>query len=333
MKSLFNDSTIETIKRIKKGFLWTAVCILIGEVVVGAILIIIQSFDLTIGKLMGTFALCSLMLFLGVNNFSLMEKKDRIVQSFALTSLIGNIVWLLLAVLFIWEVLPFMEKDVSGVYYYSYHLSAMAKMLMVAINIAVMCFLISNVWAIEESLKPVKPLKITAIICALYCGIYAIVVTLGEVEAVIDGRWYGLAGLAGFAFVVMACAASIVSKCGLKKEKEVDKGLNNVNNAEVQASIQEMVEREVQARMATMQGGAVMNKQDDAKMTAMQDGMVASERNNTNELKEWQGGTEAGRDASVTQKNELSYGREDGNQVELTNEQSGGGESGSQSLT
>lgn len=262
MESLFSDSTIETIKRIRKGFLWTAVCILIGEVVVGAILILIQSFDATIGKLMGTFALCGLMLFLGVNNFSLMEKKDRIVQSFALTSLIGNIVWLLLSVLFIWEVLPFMEETGSRVYYYySYHLSVMAKILMVAINIAAMCFLISNVWAIKETLKPVRPLKITAILCALYCGIYSIVVVVGEVQVVVDGRWYGLAGLAGFAFIVMACAAAIVSRSGSKKEKEASDKLSDVNNVEVQAKIQEMVEKEVQARMAATQGGGAAQEQ------------------------------------------------------------------------
>lgn len=252
--SLFNESTIEVIKRIKKGFLWTAVCILIGEVVTGAILILVQSFDATIARLMGTFALCGLMLFLGVNNFSLMEKKDRITQSFALVSLIGNIAWLLLSILFIWEVFPFVEMT-GGTYYYSTHLTAMAKALLVAINIAFMCFFISNVWAIKETLKPVRPLKITAIICALYCGVYAIVVTLGEVQAVMDGRWYALAGLAGFAFIVMALAAEIVSRSGSKKEREANQGVGDVSNAEVQAKIQEMVEKEVQARMAATQGG------------------------------------------------------------------------------
>ena len=87
--SLFSESTIETIKKVKKGFLWTAVCILIGEVIVGAILILAQSFNEVIGKLMGTFALCAVMMFFGVNNFSRMEKGDRIIQSFALVSLIG----------------------------------------------------------------------------------------------------------------------------------------------------------------------------------------------------------------------------------------------------
>ena len=86
MSSLFKESTIEIIKAIKKGFLWTAVCILIGEVVLGAILILVGSFNETIGKLMGTFALCAIMMFFGVNNFSRMEKGDRIIITVTLAS-------------------------------------------------------------------------------------------------------------------------------------------------------------------------------------------------------------------------------------------------------
>ena len=248
MNSLFSESTIKTLKAIRKWFLWIAVCILIGEVVVGAILILVQSFNETIGKLMGTFALCAIMMFFGVNNFSRMEKGDRIVQSFALISLIGNIVWLILSFLFIWEVIPFIES--TGVWYYSYHMTVMAKVFSVAFDIALMCLFVSNVWSIKETVKPVKPLKITALICVLYCGIYSAVVTVGEVQTVEDGRWYALLGLAGLAFVVMTCAAAIVSRSGRKKEeKESNASAGNVNSAEMQAKIQEMVEKEVQERL------------------------------------------------------------------------------------
>lgn len=246
MSSLFKESTIEKIKAIKKGFLWTAVCILIGEVVLGAILILVGSFNETIGKLMGTFALCAIMMFFGVNNFSRMEKGDRIIQSFALVSLICNVIWLLLSFMFIWEVVPYMEY--SGKYY-SYHMTIPAKMFSVAVNIAIMSFLISNVWSIEESLKPVRPLKITAIICALYCGIYAAVMTVGDVQLVDDVRWNALAGLAGLAFVLMTCAALIVSNSGTKKNEKTVNNAGNVNSTEMEAKIQEMVEKEVQERL------------------------------------------------------------------------------------
>lgn len=129
-------------------------------------------------------------------------------------------------------------------------MTVMAKLFLVAVDIAVMSFCVSNTWSIEETVKPVRPLKITALICALYCGIYSVVVTIGDVQSVSDGRWYGLSGLAGFAFIVMVIAAAIVSKNGKKKiEKEAAAKIGDVKNAEVQATIQEMVEKEVQERL------------------------------------------------------------------------------------
>ena len=163
MQGLFSDSALERIRNLKKIFLWSAVCILIGELVVGVFLILFQTFDLTVGKLMGTFGLCAIALFVGVNNFSRMEKGERIVQSFALTSLLANIVWLVLAVLFIWEVTPFLhEVPCQGWWHIGpCHdgLTTLGKIMVVAIDMTVMCFLISNVWSIAETVKPVKPLK------------------------------------------------------------------------------------------------------------------------------------------------------------------------------
>lgn len=235
---------MENIKSLRKTFLWAGVCILIGEFLTGAILILTQSFDATIGKIMATFALCAVVLFVGVNNFTRMEKGERIVQGFALTSLIANIIWLILAILMIWEVM--------AVYTYSsftLEMTVMAKIMCVAVNVATTCFLISNVWAIEETVKPVRPLKITALVCELYCGIYGIIVIFGS-TSVMDSRWYALAGLAGFAFIVMALAAVIVSRSGRKKsEKIVSMSESLEKDGDMQAKIQEMVEKEVQARM------------------------------------------------------------------------------------
>lgn len=243
MSSLFNESTTEKIKSIRKTFLWTAVCILIGEVIVGAILILAQSFNGTIGRLMSTFALCALALFIGVNNFSRMEKGEKLVQGFALAGFIANIIWLLLATLFIWEVMPLTEN------YYSSRMTVMSKIMVAAIDAAIMCFFVSNVWSIEETVKPVRPLKITAIVCEIYCGTYAIIVTLGDIQTTLDSRWNALAGLAALAFIVMACAASIVSNSGKKKaEKATVKAPQD--SPEMQAAIKEMIEKEVQQRLA-----------------------------------------------------------------------------------
>ena len=246
MSSIFKESTIEKIKSIRKVFLWSAVCILIGELIVGAILILSQSFNLVIGKLMGTFALCAVVLFLAVSNFSKMEKGERVVQLFALISLVMNMVWLMLAILLIWEVVPSVEY-VDGVsYYLSPRPSMMVKLMSVAINTGIGCFLISIVLSIKETVKPVRPLKIAALICELYCCIYAVVVTFGDITYMTDTRWYALAGLAGFAFIVMAIAAAIVSRSGGKKNEDA---AQVIDKQAMQATIQEMVEKEVQERM------------------------------------------------------------------------------------
>ena len=136
MSSLFNEMTIKTIRQIRKLFLWAAVFILIGEIVAGAIIILTQQYNLFVGKLMVTFGLCVIVFFVGVNNFSRMEKCERIVQSFALVSLVLNIVWLSLAIMFIWEVIPFLEGP--SAYSYGVSLSVMAKTMLVSANIATM---------------------------------------------------------------------------------------------------------------------------------------------------------------------------------------------------
>ncbi len=256
MSSLFSETTIEKIKNVRKMFLWTAVCILIGEVVVGAILILMQSFDEVIGKLMATFALCALVLFIGVNNFSLIEKEGKVVQGFALVSLATNLIWLVLSILFIWEILPFLEFEVNTRYssYSSFSLTAMAKLMTVCVDLAFMCFLISNVWAIKETVKPVKPLKITALVCVSYCGLYAIYMIFSESSISISGdmRWYLLDGLAWFAFIITSIAAVIISRANKKKMEK--SGMTEIatssDNSEMQAKIQEMVEKEVRERMA-----------------------------------------------------------------------------------
>ena len=265
MNSLLNDVAIEKIKILKKAFLWMAVCILIGEVVVGAFLILLQTFNLTIGKLMGTFALCAVALLIGVDNFTKMEKGEgRLVQSFALLSLVMNFVWLILAILLIWEIAPFMERGIRRCQYcsYGYHATIVPKMMILAIDLAMTGFFISNVWDIKETVKPVRPLKITALICELYCGIYAaMVVFFNEDGSMFNTRWYALAGLMGFAFVVMAFAALMMSRSGKKNNEEMTNShKTDISDSEMQVKIQEMVEKEVQARLEAAQKASSANE-------------------------------------------------------------------------
>lgn len=266
MSSLFSENSIEKMKQIKKAFLWTAICILIGEVAVGAIMILAQSFDPMVGRLMGTFVLCAVVLFMGVNNFSRMEKEGALVQGFAIVCLIANIIWLILAILLIWEVVP------PNVF-------EMLKFMIISVVVAITCFLISNVWAIKETLRPVRPLKITALVCELYVGIYVIIVVLsGNYLLASDPRGSALATLASFAFIVMAIAAVIVSRSGEKKDGGIDAQAIK-DNKEVQATIQDMVEKEVQARLKaehekTEQVASSPLQSDDAPPSLARDGEV-----------------------------------------------------------
>lgn len=249
MNDLSSEPMKLRLKSIRKVILWMAVCILIGELVVGVILVLAQSFNEAIGKLMGTFALCALALFVSVNNFSVIEKGKSAAQGFAIVGLISNVTWLLFAILLIWGFVPFMEMTGTG--FIKSELSIFARLLIVSVDIALVCFCVSNVLMIEETLKPVKPLKITAIVCVMYCGIYAMIVSITGFSFNSDPRWYILYSIGMLGFIVMTIAASTISKSGKKRQKEnVNINTEILNDDAVQAKIQEMVEKEVQARIA-----------------------------------------------------------------------------------
>ena len=180
-------------------------------------------------------------------------------------------IWLILAILLIWEVIPFYEECSAGakisVGYYKYSvcqltMTVAAKLFLIALNTAVSCFFISNVLAIEETVKPVKPLKITALVCELYCAIYYVIVTIVDTPNALDSRWVMLSALAGFAFLVMAIAALIVSRSGRKKNEAVETGAASINSAEMQSQIREMVEKEVQERMKAEKEKTEENKEE-----------------------------------------------------------------------
>ena len=252
------ESIIEqpgTIKKIKKVFLWSAVVILIGEFLFGAIVILFNDiWTPMLGRLQGTLLLAAVVLFAGVNNLNRIGHKDAMVRISAWISFATNILWFVLAALFIWEVVPFVEyKETSlgifgGVRTKMYVMTALAKIMMVALSLGVSGFFISNVLAIKETVKQVKPLKIMAVICELYNCVFAIVIVLVGYEKITSDweKWSALSGLAGLAFIVTALAALIISRSNGKKDGAQEK----IDSEKMQATIQEMVEKEVQARMA-----------------------------------------------------------------------------------
>lgn len=257
MSDTFKDNNSKY-SQIKKSFLWSAVIILIGELLVGAIMILTGGWNTMIGKMQLTFLLLGLFLFIGVNNFIRIEKGTSTVRGLAWLSLISNLVWLVFGTLIIWEVVPSVEIFTRRVpTFYGgdrtsaiYAMSFFSKLTMVAAGLGAAGFWVSNVLSIRETVKPVKPLKITAVICELYCsGFEILMVLIGFENISYDDnllRWTQLSGLAGLAFVITALAALIISRANREKGDKVD---SIQDDKQIQATIQEMVEKEVQERM------------------------------------------------------------------------------------
>ena len=120
-------------------------------------------------------------------------------------------------------------------------------------------FWVSNIMSIKETIKLVKPLKITAIACVLYLWVFGTIITPIEPEFKDVEKMYQLAGLAGLAFGITALAALIISRTNKKKNVE-PKSTQSVykTEAELRAEIEEkvrreMIEKEVRARIEAEQ--------------------------------------------------------------------------------
>lgn len=270
---MFGENTLIKIQKVRKAFLWVAVWILIAELIGGAILILTGSQSVIIGKIQLTFLVLALILFVGVNNFIRIEKGDRTTQCFAIMSFACGLIWGILASVLIWEIVPFtwIVESMGDSYYrrrfYSveYHLTGWAISMLIASYTAGAGFWISNVLAITETVKSVKPLKITAVISILYLWVFGTVVTLMEPEFEDVQKFAQLAGLASLAFVVTAATAliiSVTSKGKDNKSKAIDSDgsaeLMAKTEAELRAEIEEkvrreMIEKEVRERLGASQ--------------------------------------------------------------------------------
>lgn len=268
--SLLSEDTLQKIQKTRKIFLIFAVWILIAELVLGAVLILTGSWDVAIGRIQGTFLILALILFVSVNNFIRIEKGNKTIQIFALISFVSNLIWGVFAFLLMWEIVPFhwteeiiRTSSHSGYSYPStkYHMTLYAIIMLIASYAAAAGFWISNILSIKETVKLVKPLKITAVVCVAYLWIFGTIMTPIEPEFKVVERLYQLAGLAGLAFGITALAALIISKTNKKKVAESNTTMNGVSTqftpkteAELRAEIEEkvrreMIEKEIRAKM------------------------------------------------------------------------------------
>lgn len=266
--SLFDEDTLQKIQKMRKIFLKFAVWILIAELVFGAILILTGSWDIAVGRIQGTFLILALILFVNVNNFIRIEKGNKATQIFALVGFISNLIWGIFAFLLMWEIVPFhwteeimQTNSYSGHSYPStkYHMTFYAIIMLISAYAAAGGFWVSNIMSIKETIKLVKPLKITAIACVLYLWVFGTIITPIEPEFKDVEKMYQLAGLAGLAFGITALAALIISRTNKKKNVE-PKSTQSVykTEAELRAEIEEkvrreMIEKEVRARIEAEQ--------------------------------------------------------------------------------
>lgn len=268
MDGIFSDAAIERIKKIRKTFLWIAIGILILELVVGAVIILGQFFGLAVAKVYGVFTVIAAVLFVSINNFIRIEKGGMWEQITALVGLFANVITGILAILFILEAIPYYyyeEVEEWSMWQRSYftksipHMTVIAKMFSVTYILAGAMFFISNTMATKETVKQVKILKIAALVCLIYCWIYYTIVALVEPINLGADRFQQLAGLLGFAYVVLAVIAVIISNANNKERKNkkqpqpVQPITNPINNPapfvpktdeELRMEIEEKIRRE-----------------------------------------------------------------------------------------
>lgn len=283
--SLFSQNTLQKIQKTRKIFLKFAVWILIAELVLGAVLILTGSWDIAIGRIQGTFLVLALILFISVNNFIRIEKGNKTIQIFALISFISDLIWGIFAFLLMWEIVPFYWTGggtMRTAYSYSstkYHMTFYAIIMLISSYAAAAGFWISNILSIKETIKLVKPLKITAVICVVYLWIFGTIITPIEPEFRDVEKLYQLAGLAGLAFGITALAALIISKTNKKKVPESNPVMNGPSaqftpktEAELRAEIEEkvrreMIEKEVRAKIEAEKPAMVNPRADSMETT------------------------------------------------------------------
>lgn len=283
MSSIINERSLQRIENFKKYVLRAAVWVLVGAVAIGALAILMAGTDSgeIIGKFVGTLFIIALMMMVSVNNFKRIASREPSVQIFALLGLFFNMVWAILWTLICWN--PSWATVCTGCdtrtkyqfldYCYQTCVpSILIRSAAVASYMSALGFIGSNVMSLYEGNKRgiIRPLKITAVVCATYEMLYFTMISIGsEMNYIYNDRFGMLAGFVGFAWFAIVIAAWIISRSERNKMNRVAVS-NNVAPApvaqapvkenkapktddELRAEIEEqvrreMIEKEVRAR-------------------------------------------------------------------------------------
>jgi len=266
MSSIISKTSLEKLESIRKYVLKAAIWLLVGGVVLGAITILIggSSSGEIISKFIGTMFIVALMMMISVNNFKQIAIEDPSIQTFALIGLISNLVWTVLWTLLCWDpelgwVCETTKMRAAGSTCVT-GMSVLFKFALISSSLSALGLLGSNVLAIYEGKKKsmIRPLKITAVICATYeLMFFILAVSLDfNFRSEFLSRLGMLAGFAGFAWFSITIVALILSsneksknKAAAEKKVEDDAEGNTSKpkktEAELRAEIEEQVRREM----------------------------------------------------------------------------------------
>lgn len=257
MSSIVGKSTLAKLEDLRKIVLKSAIWVLVGAVIVGALTILFggsESGDV-MGKFMGTLFIVALMMMISVNNFKMVATENSEIQIFALIGLVSNIFWAVLWILLCWNPEWFIMRS-RGL---SYEMSLLAKFAFVFSYLSALGLFCSNIMNIYEGDKKnmIRPLKITAVVCIVYEMLFATVVTFSPrlLEGDFAERLSMLAGFVGFAWFFIVIAAWILSKNEknrdgvnskkMEKKKPEAKPVAPKTDEELRAEIEEKVRREM----------------------------------------------------------------------------------------
>ena len=159
-----------------------------------------------------------------------MEKGNKTIQLLSLIGFISNYIWAVFAILLVWGIVQWTDEAVGTIFYPNNlytptihrHLTIYAIIMLISAYTAAAGFLISNIISIKETIKLVKPLKITSVVCIVYLWVFGTVMTPIEPENESIKRLLSLAALAWMAFQVTAIGAFIISKINKDKATIVD---------------------------------------------------------------------------------------------------------------
>ncbi len=188
-------------------------------------------------KSLSSLTALSVLFFISSGILPRIEKGTKAVRNIAFAGLICGVLCGILALLIIWEVIPYSWSEITtridernlllvrNNKYLTFYGAAMLFMGFTALT----CYLLSSVMSIKESSKAIKPLKIASNICLLYLWIYEIymVAQCTETQLIslskdVDNLMLQLAEFTCACYIITTTAVSIISRKNQKAEIDPD---------------------------------------------------------------------------------------------------------------